>query len=256
MKVTFLGTGTSQGIPVIGCQCNTCLSEDPRDDRLRTSLHIEHNNASFVIDTGPDFRQQMLQNKVRTLDAVLITHEHNDHIIGLDDIRSFNFLQRSEIPLYATKSVIEELHQRFHYIFGNNNYPGSPMVSAHEIHAEEAFVIRETEILPIEVKHGQLPVLGFRIEDFTYITDANEISERSLQLIKGTEILVINALHKRKHHSHYNLEEAIEMAENIGAKKTFLIHIGHHMGRTAEWEKELPENIYSAYDGLVLEIHN
>lgn len=254
MKVTFLGTGTSQGIPVIGCQCKTCLSDDPRDDRLRTSLHIEHKDTSIVVDTGPDFRQQMLHNKVQKLDAILITHEHNDHVIGLDDIRSFNFLQRSEIPLYATKVVIEELHQRFHYIFGGKNYPGIPMVSVIEIHAATPFTINKTEILPIEVMHGKLPVLGFRIEDFTYITDANDISERTLKLIEGTEILVLNALHKRRHHSHYNLEEAIEMAKKIGAKKTYLIHIGHHMGQTADWEKELPENIHSAYDGLVLEI--
>lgn len=254
MKVTFLGTGTSQGVPVIGCTCKACLSTDKRDNRLRTSIHIDVNGVSLVVDTGPDFRYQMLRAGIHNLDALLITHEHNDHVIGLDDIRAFNFIQRKDMPLYATEKVISELYSRFNYVFRENKYPGVPRVTIQQIEAGVPFEIKNVKILPIEVLHGRLPVLGFRIENFTYITDAKTISAESQKLIEGSEVLVLNALRFEEHHSHFSVDQAIDMAKQLGVEQTYLIHISHRMGILSEWENSLPEGVDAAYDGLILDI--
>ncbi len=256
VRVTFLGTGTSQGVPVIGCPCDTCASDDKRDTRLRCSVHIQVGDTSLVIDTGPDFRYQMLRAKIKALDAVLITHEHNDHIIGLDDIRSFNFLQRKDMPLFATERVINELKQRFTYVFGDSNYPGLPRVLPKVITPNDPFEINGIQIQPIQVMHGNLPVLGFRIGDFTYITDANHVDETARQLIRGSKVFVINALRFKEHHSHFNVKEAVDLAKELGVDQTYITHISHHMGRLEDWEATLPEGVFSAVDGLSLVIES
>ncbi|MFN3315517.1 MAG: MBL fold metallo-hydrolase [Raineya sp.] len=252
MKITFLGTGTSQGIPVIGCQCEVCSSANPKDKRLRSSILIETEETRIVIDTGPDFRQQMLREKVSKLDAVLFTHEHKDHTAGLDDIRAFNFLQKKDMPLYGTTKVLNQIKQEFAYIFAEKRYPGIPQVELHEITKEKSFFVEKVKIMPIEVFHYRLPVLAFRIGNFTYITDANYIASEEMAKIYGSKILVVNALQKDKHISHYNLEEAIALAQHIGAEKTYFTHISHKMGLHEQVSKELPQNVFLAYDGLSL----
>lgn len=254
IKVTFLGTGTSQGIPVIGCGCEVCSSENLKDKRLRSSILIETEEINIVIDTGPDFRQQMLREKVKKLDAVLFTHEHKDHTAGLDDIRAFNFLQKKDMPLYGTAKVLNQIKQEFAYIFAEKRYPGIPQVELHEISKEKSFQIGRVKITPIEVFHYRLPVLAFRIGNFTYITDANYIASEEMAKIYGSKILVVNALQKEKHISHYNLEEAIALAQHIGAEKTYFTHISHKMGLHNQINEELPDNIEIAYDGLTLMI--
>lgn len=252
MKITFLGTGTSQGVPVIGCQCAACLSDDPRDDRLRSSIHLDIEGTSIVIDTGPDFRQQMLRHRIDHLDGIFITHEHNDHVIGLDDIRAFNFLQRSDIPLYAEQGVIEALNSRFSYVFGLKKYPGVPKVTTHKIIPHETFRFNDHEFMPIRVMHGKLPIVGFRVGGFSYVTDASHIDDDAKSLLLDSEILVLNALRREDHHSHFTLQEAIDMSKELNAKKTYLMHISHHMGITREWEQELPLSVIPAHDGMVL----
>ncbi len=254
MKITFLGTGTSQGVPVIGCSCAACTSEDPRDDRLRSAIHLDIDGVSIVIDTGPDFRQQMLRHQIKRLDAIFITHEHNDHVIGLDDIRAFNFLQRTDIPLYAEERVIKALNQRFSYVFGYDKYPGVPKVTTHTLTANERFSCHDIDFMPVRVMHGKLPIIGFRIGGFSYITDASLIDDASKELIRDSEILVLNALRREDHHSHFTQEQAISMAEELRAKTTYLTHISHHMGMTQDWQQELPKSVIPAYDGLVLTI--
>lgn len=253
MKVTFLGTGTSQGVPVIGCTCEVCRSLDFRDKRLRTSIHIEIGDSSIIFDSGPDFRQQILRENITCLDALVFTHEHKDHTAGMDDIRSFNFLQKKDIPVYARKNVIEQLKREFAYIFSETKYPGIPSVDIKEI-KNTPFVIGKTEIIPIEVTHFKLPVFGFRIKDFTYITDAKTISDTEKEKIKGSKILVINALQKEEHPSHMTLNEAIALAKEMNADKTYFTHLSHKMGTHKKTEKLLPENIEIAYDGLKIEI--
>lgn len=253
MKVTFLGTGTSQGVPVIGCTCEVCRSLDFRDKRLRTSIHIEIGGLSIIFDSGPDFRQQILRENITCLDALVFTHEHKDHTAGMDDIRSFNFLQKKDIPVYARKNVIEQLKREFAYIFSETKYPGIPSVDIKEI-TNTPFVIGKTEIIPIEVTHFKLPVFGFRIKDFTYITDAKTISDTEKEKIKGSKILVINALQKEEHPSHMTLNEAIALAKEMNADKTYFTHLSHKMGTHKKTEKLLPENIEIAYDGLKIEI--
>ena len=252
IKVTFLGTGTSQGVPVIGCQCQVCSSENPKDKRLRSSIFIETETANIVIDTGTDFRQQMLRENIRKLDAVLFTHEHKDHTAGLDDIRAFNFLQQKEMPLYGTEKVLNQIKGEFAYIFAEKRYPGIPRVELKEISKEKSFYIGQTKITPIEVFHYRLPVLGFRIGNFTYITDANYIASEEMAKIYGSKTLVINALQREKHISHYNLEEAIKVAQQIGAEQSYFTHISHKMGLHDEVSQELPDDIEIAYDGLSL----
>lgn len=251
MKVTFLGTGTSQGVPVIGCDCSVCKSLDFRDKRFRSSIHIQIDKLSLVIDTGPDFRSQILREGITQLDAVIFTHEHKDHTAGLDDIRPFNFKQQKDMPVFGKLQVLEQIKREFAYIFSGKRYPGVPRVETIEID-ENPFIIEGITITPIPVMHYKLPVLGFRIGDFTYITDANYIPEESLKLIEGTEILVLNALQKESHISHFNLDEAVEMAQKINAKETYFTHISHKLGTHHAVDQELPEGIALAYDGLQL----
>lgn len=253
MKVTFLGTGTSQGIPVIGCTCEVCRSLDFRDKRLRTSIHVEVDGLSIIFDSGPDFRQQILREHITRLDALVFTHEHKDHTAGMDDIRSFNFLQKKDMPVYARKNVVEQLKREFAYIFSEIKYPGIPRVEIQEID-NSPFFIEKTKITPIEVSHFQLPVFGFRIKDFTYITDAKTISDKEKDKIRGSKILVINALQIDEHLSHMTLNEAVSLAKEINADHTYFTHLSHRMGTHKKTEKLLPENIEIAYDGLKIEI--
>ena len=253
MKITFLGTGTSQGIPLIGCECAVCQSTDPKDKRLRSSVMLENNGNRFIIDTGPDFRQQMLREQVKKLDAVIFTHEHKDHIAGLDEVRAFNYLSGNEMPVYATARVQEALKREFAYVFSGINYPGIPRIKLHTI-SSVPFDVYGTLFTPIEVFHLQLPVTGFRVEDFTYITDANFISDQEKEKIKGSKVIVLNALRKEKHVSHYNLEEAVALLNELAPEKAFLIHISHQLGKHEDVNKELPPFIRCAFDGLKIEI--
>jgi phosphoribosyl 1,2-cyclic phosphate phosphodiesterase len=253
VTITFLGTGTSQGVPVIACGCEVCTSPDARDKRLRTSILIEAEDKTIVIDSGPDFRYQMLRAKVKHLDAIVFTHEHKDHIAGMDDIRAFNYKQNSPVDVYADARVQRALVREFPYIFDGTGYPGIPQVIVHPIDLHP-FDIGSVKFTPVEVLHYKLPVLGFRINDFTYITDAKTVSETEKEKISGTKILVINALQKQTHISHFTLDEAIAFANDIGAEKTYLTHISHRLGKHLDISKELPDNIELAYDGLKLNI--
>ncbi|MBC8054498.1 MAG: MBL fold metallo-hydrolase [Sphingobacteriaceae bacterium] len=253
MKVTFLGTGTSQGVPLIGCDCEVCTSSSPFDKRLRVSVLVEVEGKVFVIDTGPDFRYQMLRAKVKHLDGILITHEHKDHVAGLDDVRAFNYHQKKAMNVYAHKRVHETLEREFHYAFADFKYPGVPLINLNAI-SEEPFLVEGIAITPIEVMHYLLPVYGFRIGDFTYITDAKSISDSEKKKISGSRVLVINALQKDRHISHFTLDEAIAFALEMGAEKTYLTHVSHRMGRHDDVSKELPPGIEFAYDGLVTKL--
>ncbi|WMJ73038.1 MBL fold metallo-hydrolase [Cytophagaceae bacterium ABcell3] len=253
MKVTFLGTGTSQGIPVIACDCEVCKSLDYRDKRLRTSIHIEVDGKSFVVDTGPDFRQQVLRERINKLHAVLFTHEHKDHLAGLDDIRAFNYHQKTDIPVFASKRVAERIKVEFAYAFSEIKYPGVPQISLNEL-KNKPFDLCGVDITPIEVLHYKLPVFGFRIKDFTYITDANYIAPEELEKIKGSKVIVLNALQKQEHISHYNLEQAIEVLTQLEPEKAYLTHIAHKMGLHKDISKELPDFIELAWDGLKINL--
>ncbi len=253
MTITFLGTGTSQGVPVIACTCPVCLSTDKHDKRLRTSILIEGEGKVIAIDSGPDFRCQMLREKVMHLDAIVFTHEHKDHVAGMDDIRAFNYKQQMPMDIYADDRVQLALRREFPYIFDNKGYPGIPQVNLHTV-TLEPFNVGDVHFTPIEVMHYKLPVKGYRIKDFTYITDAKTLSEVEKDKIRGSKILVINALQKEKHISHFTLDEAIAFARDIGAKQTYLTHISHRLGKHADVSIELPAGIYLAYDGLKLEI--
>ncbi len=251
MKITFLGTGTSQGVPVIACECEVCASDNAKDNRLRTSILVEDDKTKVIIDTGPDFRYQMLRAKVKRLDGVVFTHEHKDHLAGLDDIRAFNFKQQKEMDVYANARVQEALIREYGYIFSSIKYPGIPKIKLIEIQ-NKPFKVGTLHFLPIEVMHFKLPVLGFRIGDFTYITDAKTISDAEFEKVKGSKILVLNALQKEKHVSHFTLDEAIEMANRANAELTYFTHISHKLGKHNDVENELPTNIRLAYDGLEL----
>lgn len=253
MKITFLGTGTSQGIPVIGCGCKVCLSSDPKDKRLRVSVLVETDDKTIVIDSGPDFRYQMLRAGVKDLDAILFTHEHKDHVAGLDDIRPFNYLLHKKIDVYATPRVQEALKREFSYIFSEIKYLGIPQINLNTV-TEAQFDVGETTVIPIEVLHYKLPVTGYRFKDFTYITDAKTVTKESIEKIKGSKVLVINALQIDPHISHFTLSEAIDFANLIGADTTYFTHMSHNLGLHDVIDKELPSHIKLAYDGLSFEL--
>ena len=249
MKITLLGTGTSQGIPVLGCDCEVCRSVDSCDNRLRTSCIIESAEANILIDCGPDFRQQLLRNPVQRIDAVLLTHDHQDHVAGLDELRAFIFKQNKPMPIYAEDAVLKNIKKRFDYAFKKNPYPGTPQFQLHTIKPGK-LQINGVELEALRVLHGNLPILGFRIGDFAYLTDVNHIEQESAEKLAGLDVLVLDALHHRPHHSHFNLEEAVEEAKRLNAKKTFFTHISHQMGLHAVIDKQLPENVFLGYDGL------
>jgi len=251
MKVTFLGTGTSQGIPVIGCKCAACISTDPRDDRLRVAVQIEVEGKTIVIDVGPDFRQQMLRAKTEQIHAILITHEHSDHVAGLDDIRPFNFMYETDMPIYCTSHVAKELKQRYGYIF-EANYPGVPKVQQHIISKAQNFVAAGMPIVPIEIFHGKLPILGFRIGNFAYLTDFKTIDPLEKAKLEGIKTLVISALQHHSHHSHSTLTESVDFIQSLNIPRAYLTHLSHKMGTHAATEQLLPSNIRIAYDGLVI----
>lgn len=255
LHVTFLGTGTSQGIPIIGSTHPVCLSDDPRDKRLRVSVQLKWDDTYVVIDCGPDFRQQMLGVGQTKLDAILLTHEHSDHTAGLDDIRPF-FFRQGDVPFYAEARVFNALHQRFAYIFETENkYPGAPTIAEHEVNLNEPFELAGKTIIPIRVMHGELPVLGYRVDGFAYLTDVKTIPDPELHKLQDLDVLVISALRQEPHRTHLNLEEAIALAKRIGAKSTYFTHISHLLGFHGEVSESLPENIYLAYDMLQLTVN-
>ncbi|MCH2235128.1 MAG: MBL fold metallo-hydrolase [Crocinitomicaceae bacterium] len=252
MRGIFLGTGTSQGIPVIACDCHVCTSPDAKDKRLRSSFLLELPAGNVVIDTGPDFRQQMLSNEVKRLDAILYTHEHKDHVAGMDDVRAFNFKMKKDMEVYATENVQKALKREFHYVFEAVRYPGVPRVNLNTI-TTNSFELLGEEIIPILVYHYKLPVLGFRVRNFAYITDAKTIPEEEKLKMKDLDILVLNALRKEPHMSHLTLEEALELIYELKPKKAYLTHISHLFGRHAE-DHGLPDHVEIAYDGLTIDI--
>lgn len=253
MKVTFLGTGTSQGVPFIGCDCPVCTSNNKKDNRLRSSIWIETPEASIVIDSGPDFRYQMLRAKVLRLDAIVFTHGHKDHIAGMDDIRAYNYFQKKPIDIYASEETQEALKREFSYIFNNAGYPGIPEIVMNTINNTDPFTIKGITITPIRLLHYKLEVLGFRIGNFAYLTDVNYIAPEEIGKIRGLDTLVLSALRHEPHVSHYTLAEAIEVAKQIGATNTYFTHISHQLGLHDVMDGGLPAGMHLAYDGLTLE---
>lgn len=253
ITVTFLGTGTSQGIPVIACSCEVCKSLNPKDNRTRTSVLLSIGDKNVVIDTGPDFRYQMLRENIQHLEAVLFTHEHKDHISGLDDIRAFNYASQSPMDIYVTDPVFSALQREFHYVFDGTNYPGIPQVRIN-IFKQDSFELFGEKITPIEVMHYKLAVTAFRIRNFTYITDANFIGEENFAKMQGTEILVLNALRRESHISHFTLDEALEIVNRLKPKKAYFVHMSHLLGLHDDINKELPDHVELAYDGLKISI--
>lgn len=259
LKLTFLGTGTSQGVPMIGCDCRVCRSTDPRDKRLRTSAMVSDGTTRIVIDCGPDFRYQMLRQGVKDIDAILLTHQHTDHIIGLDDVRAFNYFCSKEIPIYATAVVQEVVRKNFDYAFAERRYPGVPEMSLHTV-GQEPFEVGTLLITPIYGLHYRLPVVGYRIAtklsgesgEVAYLTDFNHIEEGEIEKMRGVDTLVVNALRHEQHISHFTLGEALEVAAKVGARQSWLTHMSHQIGLHAEEEPKLPEGVHFAYDGLEL----
>lgn len=249
MKITFLGTGTSQGVPVIACGCKVCRSEDPRDNRLRTSLMVETGNTVIVFDAGPDFRQQMLRENVTHVDAIVLTHEHRDHISGMDDVRAFNYKTSDAIDIFAESRVLDEVKKEYSYVFREQKYPGIPEMRLNPV-TLEPFRIKELEIIPLRVFHLKLPVLGYRIGNFAYITDANLVPDETKEKLFGVKWLVINALRRERHISHFSLYESINLIKEISPRHAFLTHISHQMGLYSEIMKELPHGVELAYDTL------
>lgn len=255
MKITFLGTGTSQGVPVIACPCDVCHSEDKRDRRLRTSALVETDGGeNLLIDVGPDFREQMLRERVSRLDGILITHAHRDHVGGLDDIRSFNYVQHRKMDIYGNATALEIIRRDYHYIFTEHEFPGLPEADLHLLTGKKPFSVATQKVVPIMGMHKDMPVLGYRISDLVYLTDCNHIEDEEVVKMDGCKILVVGALRKEKHFSHFCLPEALELIERVAPKEAYLIHVSHQMGFHAEVEKELPPNVHLAYDGLKVEI--
>ena len=253
MKINFLGTGTSQGIPVIGSNHPVCLSSDKRDKRLRTSLLLDWEGDQIIIDCGPDFRYQMLRHECSKIDAILFTHEHNDHVSGLDDVRPFYF-KFGTIPIYAERRVLNSLEQRFPYIFNNiKNIPSVPSVKINEINGQ--FALKNKIVIPVRAFHGELPILGFRFADFAYFTDVKTIKETEFKKLKNLKVLVINALRIEEHKSHLNLEDAIKLIQRINPEQAYLTHVSHKLGFHEEIQRSLPKNIFLSYDGLEIEIN-
>lgn len=254
MKITFLGTGTSQGIPVIGSNHPVCLSEDPRDKRLRVSVLVSWDEHNYVIDCGPDFRQQMLKSNVSKIDGILFTHEHADHTAGMDDIRPF-FFRQGDIPIYAHKRVLASLKTRFEYIFTDKDrYPGAPSVQSNEVHNDAPFKIGNLAAIPIEAFHNRLQVFGYRIGDFAYLTDIKTINDKEINKLRDLKVLALNALRIEPHHSHMNLEEALELVAKVSPERAYFTHISHYMGFHEEVEKKLPKGVHLAYDNLELKL--
>lgn len=253
MKITFLGTGTSQGVPVIGCKCRTCQSSDPKDKRLRSSVLIEMDGLKFTIDAGPDFRQQMLIHKIQQLDAILVTHGHKDHVGGLDDVRAYNFLSKSPMEVYAAKFAEPDLKREFHYAFEKNKYPGAPSININIVN-NTAFELGDIKVVPIKALHFRSPVFGYRIGNFSYLTDVKTIRDEEKEKMRGSEIITISGLRKKEHISHFNLADAIELLQELKPAKGFITHISHLMGNYKEVETELPKGIHLAYDGLTFEL--
>jgi len=254
LSVTFLGTGTSQGIPIIGSQHPVCLSTNPKDKRLRVSVLFSWKDRNYVIDCGPDFRQQMLRNPIPQLDALLFTHEHSDHTAGIDDIRPF-FFRQGDIPIYAHDRVVQSLKQRFDYIFADEDrYPGAPAVQVNLVDKDTPFQLGDLQVTPIEAFHNRLPVLGFRIMDFVYLTDVKRMEDVEIAKLRGLKVLVVNALRLEPHYSHFNLEEALDFAKEIGAERTYFTHISHLLGFHDEVEASLPNGVHLAYDNLKITI--
>jgi phosphoribosyl 1,2-cyclic phosphate phosphodiesterase len=253
LRITFLGTGTSGGVPMIGCDCAICSSDNKKDKRLRSSILVQSETTTLAVDTTPDFRTQMLRENVKKLDAVLFTHPHKDHIAGLDDIRAYNFFQHKPMEVYANLLTQEGLQREFYYVFAEKKYPGMPSINLHTI-SDQPFLVGDIPVIPILVYHLKMPVLGFRFGKFTYITDANRIEEEEKAKIRGSQILVVNALRKKEHISHFTLQEAIGLANELKIPTAYFTHISHQLGLHNEIEKELPENMHLAYDGLKLNI--
>jgi len=250
VKITLLGTGTSQGVPMIGCNCQVCLSKDKKDKRLRSSVLIEHNNTTVVIDAGPDFRYQMLRAGVKNLDAVLLTHEHYDHVAGLDDIRAFNRIRKRPMDVYAEKRVLTRVEHELDYAFGDRKLPGLPSIRLNEIDESESFTVGNIDFIPLRTLHHKLPVLGFRAGDFAYITDTNFIPQETFEKLRGVRTLVLNALRIKPHISHFNLEQAVEAMKKINPEKGIFTHMSHQIGLHTEVNKSLPEGMELGYDGL------
>lgn len=253
LKVVILGSGTSQGVPVIACDCHVCASNDPKDKRLRSSIMVSFQDKSFVIDSGPDFREQMLREKVKSLDALIFTHEHKDHMAGMDDIRAFNYRSQKPMEVYCSERVETALRRDYYYVFAAERYPGIPQVNMNRIE-NKPFEVEGVTFTPIEVLHYKMPVFGFRIGDFVYITDAKTIDSKERDKVRGAKILIVNALHRSEHLSHFNLEEALDFIADVAPERAYLTHISHLFGTHKEIEKLLPDNVSVAYDGMKIEI--
>ena len=258
VDVTLLGTGTSTGVPVIGCQCRVCTSSDPKDDRTRSACWIRANGVSIVIDTGPDFRRQALREDIRSIDAVLYTHHHFDHVVGIDDLRPFLFDRKGAIPCFARRDTVEVMNRMFHYIFADGSYPGVPDLHLHAV--DKPFRVKgrcrsdaSVEVIPIEVHHGEMPLFGYRIGDFAYITDASHIPEDSYDALEGVRILVVDALRHESHPTHFSISEAVDVARTIGAEKTYFTHMTHTVLHEED-NRNLPEGIELGYDGLTFRV--
>lgn len=254
IKVRLLGTATSQGVPVIGCECEVCTSLDSKDKRLRSACWVEVDNKIICIDIGPDFRQQMLKGGGKEIHAILVTHEHNDHTAGLDDVRPFNFKYEKDMPVYALHRVAKYIRTRFDYIFEHQTYPGAPRVELTSIDGNSPFMVENIEVVPIHIMHGTLPILGYRVGKFAYLTDVKTIAESEYEKLNDLDVLVLSALREKEHHSHLTLQQAIELAQKINAKTTYFTHFSHDLGTHKQISEKLPKNMFAGYDGLEIEI--